>query len=309
MAPATATASLQPAITSTTARPRLLTRCTVRSSRWLSASGSRRVTASEPGTARWSAVRADSTAVTLPSVVAAMATTGRSASSSTDRGVARSMGSTTSAHTFTALVPSQGSAPSTAASAQVISTGAADPGTGPGEVVDQPGAVGVRGRVAGDHPVDAVDRGQVGDQAVGFAAVERGPPGQLRAGAGGGDAAAKPGRVNGAGRGDHDVGGQRRPPGQLVGEDARRQPAEHATGRRFASPAVRISARYEPAAPSWWTLNQTAPRFTSQPATRTYSDYRNHRPRQVHKNRQIPRPGGPPQRYPEMGDLLAATDG
>lgn len=34
--------------------------------------------------------------------------------------------------------------------------------------------------------------------------------------------------------------------------------AANATGRRFVSPAARISRRYELAAPPWWTLNQTA---------------------------------------------------
>jgi hypothetical protein len=34
--------------------------------------------------------------------------------------------------------------------------------------------------------------------------------------------------------------------------------AANATGRRFVSPAARVSGRYEPGAPSWWTLNQTA---------------------------------------------------
>jgi hypothetical protein len=34
--------------------------------------------------------------------------------------------------------------------------------------------------------------------------------------------------------------------------------AATATGRRFVSSAVRVSRRYEPAAPPWWTLNQTA---------------------------------------------------
>ncbi len=41
--------------------------------------------------------------------------------------------------------------------------------------------------------------------------------------------------------------------------------AAEAAGRRFASPAVEISRRYERAAPPWWTLNQTAPRPLQAP--------------------------------------------
>src|SRR5215207_1890066 len=46
--------------------------------------------------------------------------------------------------------------------------------------------------------------------------------------------------------------------GETDGRLLVRKPAATATGRRFASPAVRISRRYERVGPSWWILNQTA---------------------------------------------------